>query len=636
MLDRIELKYFHKKLAPSRDSLTTDNKPRIIKLSAAQKYYNIVLYLNTYLTLSTRYVEVSHELIQLTIKTSGTLDFNDLDLVFGLIVKPVSSILSHWQQKKDPDALDIFFLKTIELFREAAAFIEDHSLRRKAQLMCIDVHKLRILALKEEEGTVNFATNYIETCLQESPSDGRLWFQHVIIKFSFSPDCAIIRDFRSIDSVCRSILARDYPVDLKNIIVLLDRKIKIDFSNTLLNLALKDFKDFVEKDLQTWSFVKYFQSFLAAGSEHLKLSELAAIFLFVLAFFRASKNSFHFKIFLESCLTAPNQSISEFWPFYLFCTLKLVRLGELELSDAIWFKIFQLLKTEGHILSTVSLNNSDKYTNFLVGTYLIDKAGFENDYLNFDEDFSIERDSIIADIVEYFHHERGPFNQFITLRSDRSLRLGSHFCAQETESEDEREVQCIKEEAAMRLGSKESDLDDSIEQLRSKLANLANSESLVKKLHEIDYLNSQFILDTNVLLSGHQQLKIELLDRPHLFLIPLVVLHEISRLRECPEKSTYACAAWDLLTSCTNLNIYNNYGRLLRAEEMKQQLSILSLTRTHGINDDQIIELASQFPDNVDAPILVTEDVNMRLKAKSKNIYAISLNRFHKLCLGGK
>ena len=245
---------------------------------------------------------------------------------------------------------------------------------------------------------------------------------------------------------------------------------------------------------------------------------------------------------------------------------------------------------------------------------------------------------MIKEIVQfYFHRETGQFKHFITLRSDQTLRLGSHFCGQEGESEDEREVEFIKESGALSDAIKRSDdLDDSIEMLRNKLATLTNTESPLKKHVEIDYLNSRFILDSNVLLSGNQQLKNELTQRPDLFLIPLVVLYEISRLREANEKSSYAQAAWDFLMSVPNLNIYNNFGRLLRTAEIPQQLEILSFTRTAGVNDDQIIDLALQLPTHSNVPILVTEDLNMRLKAKSKMVLAISLNRFRKLCSGGK
>lgn len=563
---------------------------------------------------------MSHELIQNSIESTGTVNFADLDSVFNLIVKPVSLILSQWQQKKDPDTLDVFFLKTIELFQEAETNSLG-SLKIRAQLMCIDVHKLRILTLGNE-GTVNFALEYIETCLAESYSDGRLWFQHAIMKFSFLPNSYPIKDFQSIDSICRSILARDNPVDPKNILILLDRKVNVDFSNTLLNLALSDFKDFVEKDLETWSFVKYFQSFLAGGNEKWKLSELAAIFLFVLAFFKISKNSFHFKMFLETSLTAANQSISDFWPFFLFSTFKLVEAGELELSDAIWFKIFQLLKGETVIITSIGLNNANNIANITNIT----------SYANFDEEFSIERDSIVNSLVEYFDHETGPFRHFITLRSDRSLRLGSHFCQQETESEDENEA------ALMDTKTKGYDttdhLETSIKELKSKLATLTTN-SRPTTVREIDYLSSHFILDTNVLLSGNQQLINELLNRPELFLIPLVVVSEISGLRESTEKASYALAAWDLIINNTEVQIYNNNGWLLRPEEVPQQLSILQLTRSHALNDDQIIDLAFQFPELEDLPILITEDLNMRLVAKSKKVYAISLDRFQKLCLGG-
>ena len=603
LLEKIEIKYLH---------------TGTLRLSAAQKY-----------------IEVTHELFQ----KSESFDPADLDTVFNLIVKPIHPVLPTWMDKKDPDTLDVFFLKLIEIFALAITRLQADSMI-KAQLMCIDVHKLRILALNSEPGAVNFALNFIESCVQESPFDGRLWFQLAIVKFTF--DCSVVKDFRTLETISRSILALNNPVDPANIQLIFEHKVKIDFGNTLLNLALSDFKDFVEKDVQTWSFVKYFQSFLANASEiNFKFNELAAFFLFVLAFFKVSKNSFHFKIFLETCLTAHNQTIADFWPFFLFCILKLVQAGELELSDAIWFKIFQLLKSELIVIcdNDMMMNSSTRNCiNFLTGTHLTEYTEYNNNIanVNFDEEFSIERDSIIKTIVEeYFHFNTGHFKQFITMRSDRTLRLGSHFCEQETESEDEHTYAAVLQNDKGGDNSNLDFLDNSIQELRNKLETLSNQDSPSKKRSiEIDYLSSLFVLDTNVILTGNQQIKTELSARPELFIIPLVVLYEISRLRDTND---HAKAAWDfLLPLLSSLNVYNNFGRLLRSDELAQQLEILALTRTNTVNDDQIIDLVLQVHEQMAVPvILITEDLNMRLKAKSKKVHAISLNRFRKLITGG-
>ena len=583
------------------------------------------------------------ELCTELVNTCESFNFNDLDLAFNLIVKPASMSLEYLKAKKDPDALDVFFLKTIELFQigvkkaEQAGQLE---FAHKARLMCIDVHKLRLLAfVAVDRDALDFTLNYLEDILYNFPSDGRFWFQHAIINFSFIPEKGKIKSFSALNSLLRALLAKDNPVEVTSVAVLLERRVTVDFSNTLLNLALQDFRDFAFKDLQTWSFVKYFDSFIAAGSENfISHSELASILLFVLAFFRKSQNSFHLRIFFESFLSAKNQSISEFWPFAVFCLLQLFLKSEqnFEISDAIWFKIFQLLKNDFTAISTNSLIYSSKFKTVLNGTFLSDNdTGDSGSSYDFDEEFSIERDSIITCIAEYFKTE--PFNKFITMRSDRTLRLGSHFLEKESEDDeiDGNTATTTTSISSNMISGTEDSLDNSIEELRTKLANLSSNPQHQTK-GPLDYLNHNFIIDTNVLLSGSPAIRTELIQNSERFLIPLVVLSEISKLCDSFDKSVYAQDAWNFLQPfLSNLKVYNSYGRLLRPLEISQQLAILSLTRTLTLNDDQIIELAIQFHKNfpkLHKPVLITEDINMRLKAKSKSVRSISIKDFRNLC----
>lgn len=579
------------------------------------------------------------------VNTCNTFDFNDLDTAFSLIVKPASVSLEYLNNKKDPDTLDVFFLKTIELFQAGVIRAEQASqteYAHKARLMCIDVHKLRLLAFDAvDQDALDFTLNYLNDILFKFPSDGRFWFQHAIITFSFVP--TEIKNFSSLNSIFYALLARENPIEVSSVVLLLNRRVTVDFSNTLLTLAIQDFKDFVEKDLQTWSFVKYFQSFIASNSENfISHKESASILLFVFAFFRVTKNSFHLRIFFESFLSAKNQTISDFWPLAVFFLLQLIKIDEsFELSDAIWFKIFQLLKNEYNRNASASLVPSYNFKTILNGTYLCESVSLFESY-DFDEEFSIERDSIITCIAEHFELE--PFNKFITMRKDGTLRLGSHFCEKESDDESHIDTSATTSstiKTVSNMAKDDSVLDDSIEELRNKLAILSSSSAAAAAVptnQPIDYLNHLFIIDTNVLLSGSPAIRTELSQNSQRFLIPLMVLSEISKLSEFSiDKSVYAKDAWNFLQPLlVNLKVYNNYGRLLRSQEISQQLAVMSLTRTTAVNnDDQIIELANQFHLNfpkLHKPVIITEDINMRLKAKSKSVRAISIKEFRNLC----
>lgn len=153
----------------------------------------------------------------------------------------------------------------------------------------------------------------------------------------------------------------------------------------------------------------------------------------------------------------------------------------------------------------------------------------------------------------------------------------------------------------------------------------------------INYFQSSFVIDTNVLLSGSSIIRTEIINRPEKFLIPLIVLAELNRLRAYSDKKAFAENAWEFLQKgpLDQLKVFNSYGRMLRRCEITQQLAVLSLTRTNIVNDDQIIELANQFHSifpGLDKPILLTEDLNMRLKGKSRGVKAISMKEFRELC----
>ena len=154
--------------------------------------------------------------------------------------------------------MDVFFLKTIELFQAGVVRAERANqleYAHKARLMCIDVHKLRLLVSDAvDKDAFDFTINYIDDIVLNFPSDGRFWFQLAIINLTFVPENGNIKSFSQLDSLFYALLARDNPIEISSASLLLERRCTFDFSNTLLNLAIKDFQDFASKDLQTWSF----------------------------------------------------------------------------------------------------------------------------------------------------------------------------------------------------------------------------------------------------------------------------------------------------------------------------------------------------------------------------------------------
>lgn len=596
------------------------------------------------------------------VEVAQVFNFNDLHSTFNLVIKPVSTVIDWLKEKKDPDTLDIFFIKCIEFFQlgaERAEDCEQQEMAHKARLMCIDVHKLRLLCVGDS--AFQFSHQYMTSLTLEYPGDGRFWFQLAILEFTFDPSKQQqqqqqqqITKFETLNPLFRSLLATSNPIDCASVSLFLEkREISADFSNTLLALSLKDFQDFTSKDLQTWSFVKYFQTFFAENDSPISQVELANLLLFVFAFYRISRNSFHLKIFFESFLSAKNQSISDFWPFAVFSLLHLAAAQQdaetkakdvddsSVISDTIWFKIFQLLKSESLtiISASSSLTTFSNFKSFFLGTILsnLPSQPGSTDY-DFDEEFSIERDSIINEISTFFDHSSGSFKHFITMRSDRTLRLGSHFCSsQDPEAKIESSDYGMVKQVANYSLNETYNLDDSIEELRFKLASLTTTPTAAQLEESPNYLNCHFVIDTNILLSGSPAVRTELLQRPDRFLVPLVVLKEVLYLRDSFGKAHYAHDAWNFLEPLisTSLNVYNNYGRLLRPEEITNQLAFLDVTRTLTVNDDQIIELANQFHSNfpqLSKPIVITEDLNMRLKAKSKSVRAISVKDFRNMC----
>jgi len=580
------------------------------------------------------------------LEASESFDFGLLDTAFTLIVKQASQALDQLRDRKDPDTLDVFFIKTIELFTLGACLatracqLEN---AHKSRLMALDAHKLRIIASKGvDEDAIAFAFECVDEMVREFPEDGRFWFQHAIIHASFSEK---VTTFKSLNSLSRALLALQNPIDAESVASLVRKRIHSDFGNTLLCLVLKDFDDFVLKGLESWSFVKYFQSFTSTENEvKLLSSETASFLLFVLAFYKCSHNTFHLSVLVESWLNSRNQSLINSWPFVVYSLLRLCLIdgGKVAFNDAIWFRIFQLMKSEESVLATQSLSSEIHFKGFFSGTILECSSLPFYDF-DFDEELSLERDCIVTCIAEeFFKANQGPFRTFITMRLDRTIRIGSYFINTEEEEEEEKDPVIYK-------SNEKYPLDGSIENLRLRLANISASQPPVPIVSQnedvgLDYFKSNFILDTNVLLSAAPLIKIELTANPEKFIIPLIVLHELSRVHtSTSERSDCAKEMLEFLNSETcspllnQIQVLDNRGIHLESlEDIFEQLKIMRQTRKSSISsDDTIIKMAQLYAaanSFLPKPILITDDVNMRLKAKSKGVICISLKEFKTLC----
>jgi hypothetical protein len=351
-------------------------------------------------------------------------------------------------------------------------------------------------------------------------------------------------------------------------------------------------------------------------------------------------------------LNAQNRILNQLWPVVVYTSLKLCSIKDksqhqsLHLQDSIWFRIFQLLKAEETILvSSTSLllssphNEFGGFKSFFVGTILSSEEPLNNySAFDFNEEFSLERDSIVKNIAnEFFCHGTGPFHEFISLRLDNTVRLGSHLISVE------------ERDPTINTHLNRSITDASIDSLRTRLANIsADRPSQTVPVEELNYFSSTFILDTNIFLANSQLIRDELKQNPEKFIVPLIVLHELSCVSKSSNSDRKTCAkdVLDLLHTgklLEQVQVLDNRGRQLESlKEIYDQLKLLSQTQKHSqsstsaskktLPDDKIINLALLYHTEhhylPKPPVLLTDDANMRLKAKTKSVLSISMREF--------
>lgn len=370
---------------------------------------------------------------------------------------------------------------------------------------------------------------------------------------------------------------------------------------------------------KNWSFLKYFDRFICSSHVNFPPEELISLLLIVFGMYLLVQNDASFEAFITLILNASNNHVNRYWQPCLLLTLRFIDKQSCQMSDPFWIKVLQLLKAEP-CCSFDSLE--PRFLDCFCGTIitasdtLLPFAKYD-----FQEDLSIEQDAIVQEICSLF--ERPPFNRFIQ-KDDVTFRLGSHFGV-EPEGIPAPTVQAPQQTI---------DFDESIQNLQEKLKQLEANDSRPTS-PTIDISLSTIIVDTNALISNDHVLQDELISTPSRFVIPLLVLAEIEKLKENAERASLATSCMDILNpliQSERLAVVNNFGRILRPLEIKQQCEalVLSIALDNRINDDIILDLIPTFRQQ--RPLLLTEDINMRLKAKTRNIESISLKEFRNLC----
>lgn len=122
----------------------------------------------------------------------GLLDVFDLQLVknaFCLIIQPLPSHLSTLVTRKKPEELVTFFSIALEFFNHCLNRCDEDD--RESFLsclqMCIDVHKLRIVAFPDDDEYFDESLAYIDNYLVKLPSVGTIWFQKCIFEYTLRP-----------------------------------------------------------------------------------------------------------------------------------------------------------------------------------------------------------------------------------------------------------------------------------------------------------------------------------------------------------------------------------------------------------------------------------------------------------------
>lgn len=200
-------------------------------------------------------------------------------------------------------------------------------------------------------------------------------------------------------------------------------------------------------------------------------------------------------------------------------------------------------------------------------------------------------------------------------------------------------VSAEDEEEEEKMVDRKTSITGELERLKG-IREVLVSQSAKSPKHvtdSFDLSSSLFVMDTNVLVGNPLVLE-SFLDISATVLIPAIVLEELVILCDVPEKAPKAKRALHWLESeyehsgdCKlSVSVAHASGKIDR--DFRTKAEILSLgTRT---NDDLILKMGQnlakhQFPGGVTmTPVLVSDDVNFRLKAKALGLRAISQDAF--------
>ncbi len=386
---------------------------------------------------------------------------------------------------------------------------------------------------------------------------------------------------------------------------------------------MKDLESVALNRTKHWAFLRYFDRFVCSSHAGFAVDELVCVCMLVFGMLLMERNDFALQSFLSSVLNASNPMVQRHWPVVLLMSLKFISEFSLSISNTFWLNVLQAMRGEYcSSFTSGSLNLLDCFSGTVIGSSLNLKMFSQYD---FEEDLSIERDAIIAHL-DLFFEEGGVFHNFVCKR-DAEYRLGAKL---EAELAIEKKPE-IKTDSVPFFVKDNTKLDKDITGLQERLKELKTKEQITSA-HKFDTSTIRFVIDTNALICNDQVIQDVINSQPERFYLPLIVLGEIEKFKIYSDrKEELAIQAQDNLKNLMKtLLIVNNYGRILRNEEIKQQLELIDFLADKRSNDDVIIDICRELSKSSKL-VLLTDDVNMRLKAKTRQIESICVKEFRKL-----
>lgn len=117
------------------------------------------------------------------------LDMKVVKYAFGLLIQPLPAHLSTLLARKKVGDLEAFFASALALFGHCANRCEasDQESLLSCHQMCIDVHKLRLVAFPKNQEYYNEALEFVTSVSSSFPTNGILWFQKCIVEYTLQP-----------------------------------------------------------------------------------------------------------------------------------------------------------------------------------------------------------------------------------------------------------------------------------------------------------------------------------------------------------------------------------------------------------------------------------------------------------------